>query len=146
MQIGRRIYYDLATGNPILDTGERAGDVVETTIEQDFAAYAALTERVPETVGVLQLEYGQYAQDFAECSGYRVDVSGDEPVLIFSYPDQNDPDEPPVYQPPLSEVVATLEEENALLALELAQTQLRLDRTESEQAALLLELVSREVI
>jgi len=39
-----------------------------------------------------------------------------------------------------------LEEENALLALELAQTQLRLDQAEQEQAALLLELVNKGVL
>lgn len=42
--------------------------------------------------------------------------------------------------------IFALEEENALLALELATAQSRLDQTEQEQAALLLELVSREVI
>jgi hypothetical protein len=39
-----------------------------------------------------------------------------------------------------------LEEENALLALELAQTQLRLEQAEREQAALLLTLVQEGVI
>jgi len=39
-----------------------------------------------------------------------------------------------------------LEEENALLALELAQTQLRFEQAEQEHAALLLELVSKGVI
>ena len=34
MQIGRRIYYDKTTGNVILDTGEREGHVVPTTVEQ----------------------------------------------------------------------------------------------------------------
>lgn len=106
MKIGRKIYYDLATGNVIVDTGERSGHVVPTTVEQDFQSYAALAERMPETVGVLELEYGQYAQDFAACNGYRVDVSGAEPELVFSYPDPEDPDEPPVYQKPLSEIVA----------------------------------------
>lgn len=113
MKIGRKIYYDLATGNVIVDTGERSGSVVPTTVEQDFQSYAALAERVPETVGVLELEYGQYAQDFAACNGYRVDVSGAEPELVFSYPDPEDPDEPPVYQKPLSEIVA---EQDARLA------------------------------
>jgi hypothetical protein len=42
--------------------------------------------------------------------------------------------------------ISALEEENAFLALELATAQARLDQTEQEQAALLLELVSREVI
>ena len=113
MQIGRRIYYEIATGNVILDTGERQGAVVPTTIEQDFQTYAALAQRVPDTVGVLELEFGQYAEDFAACNGYRVDLSGETPKLVFSYPDPNQPPEaPPVYQKPLSEQIAELREEN----------------------------------
>jgi len=112
MQIGRRIYYDKQNGNVIVDTGERQGAVVPTTVEQDFATYAALAQRVPETVGVLELEFGQYAQDFAACNGYRVDLSGETPVLVFSYPDPADPGAPPVYQKPLSEQIAELREEN----------------------------------
>ncbi|GIQ70778.1 hypothetical protein DUZ99_01930 [Xylanibacillus composti] len=122
MQIGRRIYYDKTNGNVIQDTGERRGNVVETTIEQDFAAYVALAERVPETVGVLQMDYGQYAQDFAECNGYRVDVSGDEPRLLFSYPDLEEPEAPPVYRGPFSVEVdrlkqADLDNKEAVAAL-----------------------------
>lgn len=74
MEIGMRIYYDIATGNIIVNTGERSGDVVETTREQDFNVYVALSDRVPETVGVMELEYGEYAQDFRECNGYKVNV------------------------------------------------------------------------
>lgn len=103
MEIGRRIYFDLATGNPIVDTGERSGFVVETTVEQDLAAYAVLAERVPSSVGIIQLEYGQFAQDFAECNGYNIDTSGPTPILVFSYPDPSDPESPPVYRPPLSQ-------------------------------------------
>jgi len=39
-----------------------------------------------------------------------------------------------------------LEEENALLALELAQAQIRLEQAEQEQATLLLELVNKGVL
>jgi hypothetical protein len=113
MQIGRRIYYDLATGNKIIDTGERSGSVVETTQEQDFAAYTALAERVPSTVGVIQLAYGEYAQDFAECNGYRVDISGATPTLVFSYPDSSAPTAPPVFQTPLTTQVEELKSQNA---------------------------------
>jgi len=113
MQIGRRIYYEIATGNVILDTGERQGAVVPTTIEQDFQTYRALAERVPETVGVLELQFGEYAADFAACNGYRVDVSGETPTLVFSYPDPNQPPEaPPVYQRSLSEQIEELRAEN----------------------------------
>ena len=95
-----------------MDTGERQGAVVPTTIEQDFQTYRALAERVPETVGVMELEFGQYAEDFAACNGYRVDVSGETPKLVFSYPNPNDPEAPPVYQKPLSDQIAELRAEN----------------------------------
>lgn len=49
-------------------------------------------------------------------------------------------------QPTPQERIEALENENALLAIELAQTQIRLDQAEQEQAALLFELVSRGVI
>ncbi|MCY9658107.1 DUF4376 domain-containing protein [Paenibacillus chondroitinus] len=64
MEIGRKIYYELATGNVIQDTGERSGDVIQTTIEQDFVSYISLQERLPNSVGCIQLEYGQYANEF----------------------------------------------------------------------------------
>jgi hypothetical protein len=52
------------------------------------------------------------------------------------------------YAPPESpsQKINNLENENALLALELAQTQLRLDQAEQERAALLLTLVQEGVI
>jgi len=120
LQIGRRIYYDIATGNVIVDTGERLGNVVETTVEQDFAAYAALAERVPETVGHIQLDYGQFSQDFAECDGYRINPETQD--IEFAYPDPSDPEpEEPVYQEPLSEKVARLEQEDITNKLALAE-------------------------
>lgn len=138
MQIGRKLYFELATGNIIQDTGERTGDVIETTREQDFATYAALAQRVPETVGMIQLEYGQYAQDFMECNGYRVDISGAEPKLVFSYPDPNEELEAePVYRAPLSEQVSQLEADKLMLMesmTELYEMVLALSNPESEQA------------
>ncbi|MCK9326674.1 MAG: hypothetical protein M0P69_14380 [Bacteroidales bacterium] len=106
-RIGRRIYYDLVTGNVIQDTGERRGSVIATTIESEIATFTALTERNRDTFGVIELEYGQYTQDFAECHGYRVNPETKE--LEFSYPDPNE-EEPqePVYQTPLSEQVGGL--------------------------------------
>jgi hypothetical protein len=115
-KIGRRIYYDKATGNVILDTGEKMGAVVETTVDQDFETYQALKERVRDTVGVIQLEFGQYAADFAQCNGYRVNPETLE--LEFSYPDPNatEPQEP-VYQKPLSEQIEETKEAIAELTL-----------------------------
>jgi len=80
MQIGRNIYYDKATGNVLVDTGERAGDVIETTIDQDFASYTALQERVPESVGCLQLEYGQFFDNFLN---YRYHIDPTTETIVW---------------------------------------------------------------
>lgn len=119
-QIGRKIYFDKSTGNVILDTGEKMGAVIETTIDQDFETYQALKERVRDTVGVIKLEYGQYAEDFAQCNGYRVNPETLE--LEFSYPDPNvtEPQEP-VFQKPLTEQIKELEEQNLELMLSIAE-------------------------
>lgn len=105
--IGRRLYYDVNTGHILIEVGERKGYVVETTVEQDIQTFKVLSARVRESFDYIQLEYGQYAQDFAESNGYRVNPATKE--LEFSYPDPND-EEPqePVYQLPLSKEVEEL--------------------------------------
>lgn len=101
--LGKKIYYEKSTGNIIIEISECAGNVVKKTIEQDIETFTALSERNRDTFDVLELEYGQYAQDFAECNGYR--VNPDTKELKFSYPDPNEPEQPPVYRPPLSEEI-----------------------------------------
>ncbi|MBE2945899.1 hypothetical protein [Anoxybacillus flavithermus] len=118
-KIGRKIYYDKATGNVIVDTGEKMGAVIDTTIDQDFESYEELKQRVRETVGVIQLEYGQYAEDFAQCNGCRVNPETLE--LEFSYPDPNQPEAPQVFRKPLTEEVEETKQAIAELALLITQ-------------------------
>lgn len=120
MKIGRKIFFDKINGNIILDKGEMQGGVVEETIDEIITKFTALSERNRETFDVLELPFGAYAQDFAECSGYRVNV--ETKTLEFSYPDPNAPEEPPVFQRPLTEQVTGLttrvtETENAVFML-----------------------------
>jgi len=121
MKIGRKIYFDAQTGNVLINTGQRQANVIPTTVEQDVAVYTVLSERNRESFDYIELEYGQYAQDFVECKGYR--INPDTKQIEFSYPDPNEvePSEP-VYQVPLSEEVEQLKErqdatENAILDL-----------------------------
>lgn len=108
MKIGRRIYYEIATGNVFLDTGEKEGSVRQTTVEQDVMAYKELHSRVMESFSVIELPFGAYAKDFAECDGYRINTETNQ--LEFSYPGPNNPEEPtePIFQKPLSEEVQEL--------------------------------------
>ncbi|QZN77386.1 hypothetical protein [Paenibacillus sp. DR312] len=112
--IGSKIYYDKTTGNIILIIRESYGDVVETTMEQDFQSFELLSERVPDTVGLLQLEYGAYKTDY-DAGGQitRIDLDTMEP--LFTYPDPTDPETPQEPRTALSKQVETLMQDNTLL-------------------------------
>jgi hypothetical protein len=105
MRIGRKVYYELSNGNVVLDTGEREGFVTYTTVDEDFQTYNQLKERVRESVGVIELEYGELSEDFAQCSGYRINL--ETTAIEFSYDPPNTPE--PTYQRPLTEQVKELE-------------------------------------
>lgn len=72
MEIGRKIYYD-AIGNVICDTGERMGDVVETTKDDDFTKYVQLIGKDPTTINYIQLVYGERSTEFANVGSMHVD-------------------------------------------------------------------------
>lgn len=74
-QIGRRIFYELDTGAAILITDNKYGAVVETTPEQDFEIYHVLQKYKPEKVGVIDLEFNQYSNDFAIYDTCYVDIN-----------------------------------------------------------------------
>jgi hypothetical protein len=82
MQIGRKIYYELSTGNVIQDTGERQGYVVETTQADDFASYNLLSGRVPSSIGYIQLAFGEQAGNFAQYP-YHVDITQTPNVIVW---------------------------------------------------------------
>lgn len=112
IKAGKRIYFDKLTGDVIHDTGERQGEVVSiTTIPQDIAVSKTLTERVRTSFDVIELPYGQNAQDFAQCNGYRVNPS--TKALEFSYPNPNDPVAEQPYQQPLTEQITELKNSQA---------------------------------
>ncbi|MED1801770.1 hypothetical protein [Brevibacillus porteri] len=109
-RFGRKIYFDKETGVVLVRTPAILGAESNSTIDQDFEIYAALNQRVRETVGVIQLEYGQYDEDFNTCETYRVNPTTLE--LEFSYPDPNRPTPEPVYRKSLSEEVESIKKSN----------------------------------
>lgn len=117
MKIGRKIYYEITSGNILVDTGERQGSVMSTTVEQDIVAYKVLSERNRDTFDYIELEYGQYREDFLHATSYRVNPKTRE--LVFSY-DKIDEDTELIYQEPLTEKVARLEKESIITMAALA--------------------------
>ncbi len=114
-KIPRKIYFDKTTGNVLADTGEIEGFVRETTVEEDIQNYKILSERNVESFGVIQLEFGQFRQDFAECNGYRINPETLEIEFSYPIPDEDEP----VYQKPLSlevkEIQQKVDEQDAII-------------------------------
>lgn len=113
MELGRKIFFDCATGNVIKTISEMSGDFFETTIEEDIATFTVLSERNRDTFDVIELPYGAHSQDFDECNGFRVNPETKE--LEFSYPNPNNPEAPQVFVKPLTEQIKELEEKQSLM-------------------------------
>jgi len=81
VEIGRRIYYNKATGAFVYDTGERSGDVVETTPEQDFASYPQLQGRSLADTGYIELAYGARREEFFNMGSLEVNPATQELII-----------------------------------------------------------------
>lgn len=124
MEIGRRIYYDKTTGDVLVDTGQRSGDVTQTTVDEEIEIYKALNERTRESFDYMQLGYDDYGKDFMECNGYKINV--ETRGIEFSYPTPGEePTATPVYRKPMSveieETKQALSDTNSMV-LELMET------------------------
>lgn len=84
MNIGRKLYYELTTGNIIQDCGERQGSVVETTEDQDFQTYPSLQSYQQNQVGVIQCDYGYELTNFMKYP-FHIDTKNpiDQTAIIF---------------------------------------------------------------
>lgn len=114
--LGKRIYYLKTTGDVILDTGEAEGWIVinphelqkppMTKKEYDFKIYTELQKYNPNEVDYIELKWGEFKTEFAECTSYR--VNPDTKVLEFDYTPIPPSPEVPV-TPSLHERVGDLE-------------------------------------
>lgn len=143
VNIGRRIYYDVQTGERILETSEVSGAAIVLTIEEDIAIYKPLSERQRDSFDVLELEYGDYKEDFASNVGYRVDLETKK--LQFKYPDPTEPGTEQPFVTPFSEEISILKESNATLFYESMINGLKTKEMEDVQSTLAYESVMKDI-
>ena len=110
--IGKRIFFLKENGTVILEVGEMEGWVIEPekdfdkALEEAYKYYADLSKYNKEVVDFIDLEYGEYKTEFAECTSFKIDVATRKP--IFEYGEKPNPPEVPV-TPSLHERVGDLE-------------------------------------
>lgn len=110
--LGRRFYWVKLTGNIVAQRGEMAAGI-ESTKEEDFAVYVELKPYDPEAIEMTTFEPGQYAEDFAKAESWLFDP--DTGQIRFIFPDPDNPEVPTSPQPPLTEQVTALKNENESL-------------------------------
>ncbi|WP_052759485.1 hypothetical protein [Paenibacillus sp. DMB20] len=143
IKIGMMIFYEVDTGRVLMHTPaqEYPEHFPVRTVEDTIKNYPLLRDRDRSTYGVLQLEYGQYMEDFMEASSFQVDPKTKK--LLFTYRDPNNPEVPPPTLQPLSEQVAQLKaqlSEAQAAAIELHESQAAQDAKIAEANSATLEL------
>lgn len=88
-QIGSKIYYLISNGNVILDTGDMTGCVLETSFDEDYTNYSDLSKYTKDSIGCIQLEYGELGKLLEEhkANSFKVDVSSRPHKLVFEWTD-----------------------------------------------------------
>ena len=118
--LGSRIYYLKTNGNIIFRTYDSEGHVKELTTEDDWRIYTELSKYNKSEVDFIELKWGEFKTEFAECTSYRVNV--ETKTLEFDYTPVPEPPDVP-HTPTVHERLDALEktnEEQDLLISELA--------------------------
>ncbi|KOY81266.1 hypothetical protein I6G82_02785 [Lysinibacillus macroides] len=70
---GRRIYFLKQNGQVIYDSGEGEGTVeIEQSFDSDYENIFVLNEHSKNDIDFIDLEYGQYHEEFTNCVYYQV--------------------------------------------------------------------------
>lgn len=104
--LGRRFFWDKATGNIVAQRYEMPAGI-ESTKEEDFEVYVELEPYDPNAIEMTTFEPGQYEEEFSKATDWRFDPETGR--IQFAYQNPDALEEPPVYQTPLTEQVKALE-------------------------------------
>lgn len=104
-----KIYFDKASGDILSAISYNKKKNVD--FDYDYDTLTSLQEHTKESIDLLVLEDGVFAQDFREGTLIGVDLTTRTP--IFSYPNPEDPATPIIPEMPLTAKIILLEERDA---------------------------------
>lgn len=140
IQVGRMIFYDKGTGQVLVTTPSQEGSSVYENPEDLIPLYPELKGRERSSFDVIQLEYGQYDEDFSSAIKWEVDRS--TLSLVFRYHDPNNPEEPQPLRKPLTEEVDELNSTIGTLLMESANDKATISSLEETVGTLLFEVAA----
>jgi len=125
--IGRKLYYDVTTGNEVLIIPQQnSANAVVTTKEQDFIMFDVLQARNPSQVGVIQFDYNEMQGDFEQCNSVKIDLETLTPIFEF-----------PVREVSQSDQISALKTEN----IELKEDNIKLKENQTEMGQTIMGLM-----
>lgn len=142
-EIGQKVFYENDTGNILIVHPSVRGDeiyVKDRALEEIIYLYPVLKNRDRNTFDVIELEYGQFDEDFAQSSERWVDPETKQ--LKFVYRDPNEPEAPPVFRKPLTQEVDELNTTIGTLLLESANDKATISSLEETVGTLLFEVAA----
>lgn len=130
--IGRKIYYELITGDIILIVPEKHNqNAVNTTKEQDFLMFDVLQARDPNQIGLIQLEYGEKRSEFEQSNSQKVEVNTGE--ILFHFPN---------FEPSPNKQIEQIQNDLGNVLLERAIDKAKIANLEATAGDLLLEVAN----
>lgn len=132
-----KIYYCKVTGK-VIRIMCNMFNVKNTTFDEDYSSYKDLNERVKETIGLIQIEYGQYAILSKNSTGVMVDLESKE--LIFTYEEIPQPPQEPTWEEQVDNKISILQEQNANLLLDNAKKEIEINGLNKNLANVTLEI------
>ncbi|MDF1510832.1 TolA protein [Bacillus phage vB_Bacillus_1020A] len=97
-----KIYYVKTSGEVIHQS--RYNFNLEPNFDEDYESFKSLNSRTKESIALLVLRDGEYAQSFQEGTLFKVDPETQE--LTFEYPNPENPEEPIIPNKPFEEQLA----------------------------------------
>lgn len=84
MVLGRRIYYFKSSGEVILDSGEKIGNIKYISPEEEVKIFKVFDGINANSYDYLELDFGQHSKEFLEASSYSVDTKNKKILFDFS--------------------------------------------------------------
>ncbi|WFB60589.1 hypothetical protein [Paenibacillus sp. BR1-192] len=140
IQVGRMIFYDKGTGQVLVTAPSQEGSYVYENPEDLIPLYPELKDRDRSSFDIIQLEYGQYDEDFSRATKWEVDRS--TLSLVFRYHDPNNPEVPQPLRKPLTEEVDELNSTIGTLLMESANDKATIASLEDTVGTLLFEVAA----
>ena len=83
LQVNSKVYYETLSGNVLVITEERQGEVLETTKEQDMEVYPQLEGKNSDDINYIELDYGTLVPVLTNAKSFKVNLETKKLEIVY---------------------------------------------------------------